>query len=181
MLDTTNRWRPSAPVPHVEPPKLIALLKTVRRNPLETWTRTHFEEPVVINRVAFGEVAVVSAPAAIRHVLVDNVANYRKDNLQRRMLASLSSGILTAEGDDWAAQRRMFAPIFTAKTVKRFAPAMMDAVAALRERWRNGYGQAPDGLAAAPDHAAAGRGPPHAGAQKSAANIENGQGRQWRR
>ena len=84
-------------MPHVEPLKLIALLKTVRRNPLEAWTRAHFEEPVVINRVAFGEVAVVSAPAAIRHVLVDNVANYRKDNLQRRMLASLSSGILTAE------------------------------------------------------------------------------------
>ena len=144
MLDTTNRWRPPAPVPHVEPLKLIPLLKTASRNPLEAWTQAHFEEPVVINRLAFGEVAVVSDPAAIRHVLVDNVSNYRKDSLQRRMLSSLSNGILTAEGDEWAAQRRTFAPIFTAKTVKSFAPAMMDAVDVLCERWRNSDDQVID-------------------------------------
>ncbi len=141
MLDITSRWRPPAPVPHVQPLRLIALLKTLSSNPLEAWTQAHFDEPVVKTSLAFGEVAVVSAPAAIRHVLVDNVSNYRKDNLQRRMLSSLSNGILTAEGDEWATQRRMFAPIFTSKTVKSFAPAMMQAVDALCERWINSEDQ----------------------------------------
>jgi hypothetical protein len=85
VLDITSRWRPPAPVPHAEPLRLIALLKTLRSNPLEAWTQAHFDEPIVKTSLAFGEVAVVSAPAAIRHVLADNVSNYRKDNLQRRM------------------------------------------------------------------------------------------------
>jgi len=144
VLDITSRWRPPAPVPHAEPLRLIALLKTLRSNPLEAWTQAHFDEPIVKTSLAFGEVAVVSAPAAIRHVLVDNVSNYRKDNLQRRMLSSLSNGILTAEGDEWAAQRRMFAPIFTSKTVKSFAPAMMEAVDALCERWNDSKDQVID-------------------------------------
>jgi cytochrome P450 len=144
VLNTKSRWRPPAPVPHVKPLKLLALLKTLSSNPLEAWTQAHFDEPIVKTSLAFGEVAVVSSPAAIRHVLVDNVSNYRKDSLQRRMLSSLSNGILTAEGDEWAAQRRMFAPIFTARTVKSFAPAMMEAVDALCERWSDSEDQVID-------------------------------------
>ena len=45
-------------------------------------------------------------PAAIRRVLLDNAANYQKDNLQRRVLsAGLGEGLLSAEGDRWRAQR----------------------------------------------------------------------------
>ena len=144
MLDITSRWRPPAPVPHSEPLKLIALLKTLSSNPLEAWTEAHFDEPIVKTSMAFGEVAIVSAPAAIRHVLVDNISNYRKDGLQRRMLVALGNGILTAEGDEWAVQRRTFAPIFIAKSIKSFAPVMTDAVGALCERWRSEDGRVID-------------------------------------
>ena len=43
-----------------------------------------------------GERAVVSEPAAVRRVFLDNVANYRKDELQLRVLRpGLGSGLLT--------------------------------------------------------------------------------------
>jgi cytochrome P450 len=128
--------RPPAPVAHAEALGLFNLLKALWNNPLEAWTQHHFERPVVVSKLAFGEVAVVSDPAAIYHVLVRNVENYRKDAFQRRMLAILANGLLAAEGGQWRTQRRTFAPIFAPKSVTNFAPAMAGAVDALIKRWR---------------------------------------------
>ena len=45
---------------------------------------------------------LVNDPPAIRHVLLDNAANYRKDAFQRRVLsAGLGDGLLSAEGEQW--------------------------------------------------------------------------------
>ena len=87
--------------------------------------RAHFEKPILVGRRVLGEMAVVSEPAAIRRVLLDNVTNYRKDDLQRRVLSpGLGDGLLTAEGKQWRAQRRTVAPMFTPRTVLSFAPQM---------------------------------------------------------
>ena len=56
------------------------------RNPLEVWSRPHFEKPVLIGKSFMGVRAVVNDPAAVRRVFLDNVANYRKDALQLRVL-----------------------------------------------------------------------------------------------
>jgi len=136
-LETRGGFRPPAPVPRAETLGLIALLKALRNNPLEAWTRAHFEKPVVTGGLAFGEVAVISEPGAIRRVLLDNVGNYRKDSLQRRMLSAvLNNGLLTAEAEQWRAQRRTLAPMFAKRCVMSFAPAMLRAAEALVERWR---------------------------------------------
>jgi len=77
-------------------------------------------------------------PAAIRRVLLDNAANYRKDHLQRRVLsAGLNEGLLSAEGEQWRLQRRVLAPIFARKSVLDFTSAMMEAAEALLNRWRS--------------------------------------------
>jgi cytochrome P450 len=79
---------------------------------------------------------LVHEPSAIRRVLLDNAANYRKDALQQRVLsAGLGYGLLSAEDDQWRVQRRTLAPMFSSKTVASFAPAMMQAAQALVERW----------------------------------------------
>jgi cytochrome P450 len=114
----------------------MALLKTLKNNPIECWTQAHFEEPIVIGGFPFGRVAVVSEPATIRKVLVENSANYRKSALQRRILSThLRDGLVAAEGEQWQRQRRALAPLFGRKMVMRFAPAMASAAAALVERW----------------------------------------------
>ena len=53
-LDTRASLRPPAPVPRAEPLGPIALLKALRNNPLETWTRAHFEEPIVTGGLLIG-------------------------------------------------------------------------------------------------------------------------------
>jgi cytochrome P450 len=134
----TQGFRPPAPEPRAESLSAIALLRVLRDNPLEAWTRAHFESTVVIARLPFGQVAVISDPGAIRRVLLDNCANYRKDTLQRRIVsAGLSNGLLTAEDEQWRFQRRTLAPLFARKTVQGFAPAMLQVADDLVARWRS--------------------------------------------
>jgi cytochrome P450 len=131
------RFVPPAPRPLDRPPDLFAFLKGARTNPLTTWTAEHFEAPIVAARGVLGRITVMSDPAAIRHVLVENAKNYRKDDLQRRVLApGLGNGLLTAEGEEWRRQRRAMASLFTPKTVAGFAVPMDEAAKRLVRRWR---------------------------------------------
>ena len=127
---------PPAPRPREEQMRPIAFLRTLRRNPIETWTQAHFERPILTGRGLLGIGAVINHPPSIRRVLLDNAANYRKDALQKRVLApGLHDGLLTAEGDVWRAQRRAIAPIFTPRIVHAFAAAMVRNADALAGRW----------------------------------------------
>lgn len=144
VLQHPARWRPPAPQPRAEPLGAMALLGALWRNPLEAWSRRHFEEPMVTANLAIGRATVVSAPLAVRRVLLDNAANYQKDTLQRRMMsAALSNGLLMAEAEQWRIQRRTLAPMFARKTLIGFAPAMVQAATRLVEFWQ----QHPDGTA----------------------------------
>ncbi len=116
-------FHPPAPVPQRAPLGPFAMLATLRRNPIESWTQAHFEHFILSGRTILGHAAVVSAPSAIRQILVDNADNYRKDALQRRILApGLGDGLLTAQGEQWRTQRRATAPLFSAKNMLSFAP-----------------------------------------------------------
>jgi cytochrome P450 len=128
--------RPPAPRPRDAPLGTFATLRVLRRNPIETWTKAHFEWPILVGPTVLGTIAVVNDPAAIRRVLVDNAANYRKDALQKRVLGpGLSEGLLEAEGGDWRVQRRTLAPLFTPKTISSFARATAAAAEDLIARW----------------------------------------------
>lgn len=127
---------PPAPRPQPRPLKPLALLRTLKRNPLECWAMQHFEEPIVAGGLPIGHALLVHEPGAIRHILLDNATNYRKDHLQRRVLsAGLSEGLLSAEGEQWRLQRRVLAPMFARKTVMDFRSAMMAAAVLLISRW----------------------------------------------
>ena len=130
------RITPPAPVPREEQLRPPAFLRVLRRNPIETWTKAHFERPILTGRGLLGIGAVVSHPPSIRRVLLDNVANYKKDALQKRVLApGLSDGLLTVEGDAWRVQRRAIAPIFTPRLVGSFAAPMKRVADKLVDRW----------------------------------------------
>ncbi len=145
MLDISAEISPPAPVPRERALGPISLLRVLANNPLEAWTSAHFEQPIVISGLSIGRVAVVSDPAAIRHVLFDNCENYQKDWLQRRVLsAGLIGGLLTAEGHNWRTQRRALAPLFARKTVMNFSAAMLDVANRLAERLAQREGEVVD-------------------------------------
>src|SRR6516164_8182374 len=112
LVSHPGGWRPPAPQPRVSPLGPIALIGALWKNPLEAWTHAHFEQPMVTANLAMGQATVVSAPVAVRRVLLDNAANYQKDTLQRRMMsAALSNGLLMAEGEQWGAVRDVAADV----------------------------------------------------------------------
>jgi cytochrome P450 len=130
-------FRPPAPIPRRTAPDMFDFLAALRTNPLTTWTEDHFEHLILAGEGALGRVTVVHDPAAIRHILVDNAGNYRKDDLQRRVLApGLGNGLLTAEGEEWRLQRRTLAPLFSPRRVAGFVPPMIEAAERLVRRWR---------------------------------------------
>ncbi len=127
---------PPAPKPQPDKLGLIALLRTLKRNPLECWATQHFEEPIVSGGLPIGHVLLVHEPESVRRVLLDNAANYLKDRFQRRVLsAGLSEGLLSAEGEQWRIQRKVVAPIFARKRVVEFSSAMVGAADDLVRRW----------------------------------------------
>jgi cytochrome P450 len=129
-------YRPPAPQPQARPLRAVALLRTLKRNPLECWAAPHFEQPIVAGGLPIGHVLLVHEPGAIRRVLLENAANYRKDRLQRRVLsAGLNDGLLSVEGEQWRKQRRVLAPMFARRTVMDFTAAMMGAAETMIERW----------------------------------------------
>jgi cytochrome P450 len=139
-LSENSSLRPPAPVPQAGWPGFLSFLRTLWNNPIEAWTSEHFERKMVMMRLPFGEVAVINDPVAIRRVLDGNRDNYPKDAFQKRMLAVLSNGLLTAEDDQWRMQRRALAPVLALRNVRRFVPVMLRTVGDLVERWRSHEG-----------------------------------------
>jgi cytochrome P450 len=112
-------------------------MRTLRSNALECWTKAHFEEPIVLGGFPFAKVAVVSEPAAVRQILVDDKATYRKSTLERRVLSvRLRNGLVAVDGEQWQRLRRTLAPLFARKTIAGFAPIMAQTTLALLERWQ---------------------------------------------
>src|SRR5829696_3988050 len=142
MQTDLTLFRPPAPPPLREPLGTFEFLRRVRANPLATWADEHFSEAIVAGEGVLGRITVASDPAAIKHVLVDNAANYRKDDLQKRVLApGLGKGLLTVEGEEWKLQRRTLAPLFSPRHVAGFFPAMAAAGERLVRRWRRHDGR----------------------------------------
>ncbi|MFL6814490.1 MAG: cytochrome P450 [Bradyrhizobium sp.] len=136
---------PPAPIPHRSPLGPLALAKALWRNPLEAWAETHFSEPIVTTSLGRRQVLLVNDPAAIRHVFLDNAANFGREPLQRRIMSSaLRNGLLMADGSQWERQRRMLGPLFTRKSIKRFAVPVEQAAQSLVHRWRQSRNQVVD-------------------------------------
>jgi cytochrome P450 len=135
--EVAGPYLPPAPNPPETRLPLLQLLAKLRQNPLECWSAEFFREPIARVRLPFTEAVLVHDPSAIKHVLVDNAANYRKDPIQRRILSSgLEAGLLSVEGERWEVQRRTLAPLFARRTVTSFTKAMLTAADLLSERWQ---------------------------------------------
>jgi len=100
--------------------------------------RAAYASPIVRQRTLLGPMLWLNDPDAIRHVLVDQAANYPRTELERQFLVSmLGEGLLGIEGDTWRAHRRIMAPSFDPRSVASYAPTMAGAAAAFAARWED--------------------------------------------
>ena len=135
-LPLRERRRPAAPQPPQGKIGWVALYRGLRTNPITTWGEQAYEQPILADSGIMGPFVIVNRPDAIRHVFLDNAANYPKDAFQLEKLGpALGRGLLTSEREEWRFQRRTVAPLFQPSAVAAYLPVMADAVAAMLARW----------------------------------------------
>jgi cytochrome P450 len=95
-----------------------------RRNVLEIIPALAYRQPIVSGEM-LTRWHMLADPAGYRRVMSDNLANYPKSEIMRRMLRpAIGDSLFNAEGADWRWQRRAVAPVFTHRNVVALAPAM---------------------------------------------------------
>lgn len=129
-------FTPPAPVPRsrlLTPPEVIWV---ALRNPLELWGRRAYTQPWMLTKFFRERTIVANHPGLIRHLLVDNVSNYRMSEVRQLVLRPiLNDGLLTAEGEVWKRCRKAMAPVFTPRHSRGFAGQMLAATEEFVERY----------------------------------------------
>ena len=111
--DTIERIRPPAPLPRPGALGPIALYRALRKNAITAWREEAYEDSYIVGRNRLGGFVLLNDPDLIRYVLIDNAANYPKDDLQlEKLTPATGRGLLTAGEESWRLQRRTVAPLF---------------------------------------------------------------------
>jgi len=137
------RFRPPAPEPVTADLPWYRLIASFRTNALPTWTQRAYEEPIVPRRV-FGRTSLlISAPEAIRDVLIDRHEKFGRTPASIRILQPVvGNGLLLSDGEAWRHQRRTLAPAFTPRAVDLLVPHILasvrETIADLEVRSRRG-------------------------------------------
>ncbi|MEI9993394.1 MAG: cytochrome P450 [Rhizomicrobium sp.] len=115
---------------------LLAQIFHRSANEFEDIPRAAFEKPVWDWKGVFGHQFVVSDPAGVKRVLLDNVANYPKTEMETKTLGAIvGEGLLVSQGDKWKSHRRLMAPSFDFKSIVAYAPAMVTSAGHMADGW----------------------------------------------
>lgn len=119
---------PPAPTPPERDLPLRQALRVLRDNALAAWPDRAYDEDMLVSAFFGRKSVILNHPDAIRHVLVDNAANYQRTPASIRILRPiLGNGVLLNEGERWRHARRLFAPAFRPEAVRRTADRMAEA------------------------------------------------------
>jgi cytochrome P450 len=125
-----------APALHRGRMPLFEFFRTLRDNMVATYAEEAYERDVIETKI-FGRCRfLVNEPGAIKHVLLDNAANYRKTEITRRILEpGLGRGLITSEGETWRRHRRTMSPAFDHRSIVSYASIMTGAAQELLADW----------------------------------------------
>jgi cytochrome P450 len=122
--------------PPLKPASFLAIVRSTKRNPFEIIPLAAFEQPVYLSKWLLGAVLIVSDPEGVRRVLLDNVANYPKEELGDEFFSAMfGEGLLSAPSAKWRTHRKVMAPSFGTRTVESYAPAMVETAVAFAKLW----------------------------------------------
>ena len=94
------------------------------------------EQPVYLAKSVLGNVLMVNDPEGVRRILLDNVANYPKNDLEIDFFSAMfGEGLLSAPHAKWRTHRKVMAPSFGTRTVESYAPAMVETTVAFAQHW----------------------------------------------
>ncbi len=126
----------AGPVPPEKPLSLFKLMRVSRENGVAGVPAAAYREPIYELKSALGSMYIMSDPAGVKRVLLDNVNNYPKEPQGSQiMAAAFGEGLLTSSGDKWRKHRRIMAPSFDHRSVAACAPAMVETTTRFLKKW----------------------------------------------
>ena len=122
--------------PPLKAASFLATLRSTKGNPFEISPLQAYEQPFYLSKWVLGSVLMVNDPEGVRRVLLDNVANYPKEELGDEFFTAMfGEGLLSAPGSKWRTHRKVMAPSFGTRTVESYAPAMIETTVAFAKHW----------------------------------------------
>jgi cytochrome P450 len=119
-----------------KPLPFFKAIEVAKQNGLATVPRMAYRELFWQSRSFFANMLLVSDPAGVKQMLLDNVANYPKAEMERDILgAAFGEGLLVSEGEKWRSHRRIMSPAFDFKSLVSYTPAMTERAVAFAEGW----------------------------------------------
>jgi cytochrome P450 len=113
------------------------MLFDVRRDRLGLVTSIRREFGDIVRfRMASRTLHLISRPDYVRHILVDNHANYCKGVGLSQAKRWLGEGLVTSEGATWARQRRLVYPSFQSSQLASFGDVVTACTADAMASWR---------------------------------------------
>ncbi|MDQ7070078.1 MAG: cytochrome P450 [Rhodobacterales bacterium] len=107
-----------------EPWGIWKSLNAARRNVLSIIPDVATRQPMVSGKTG-KRWHMVMDPGAIRHILLENLADYPKSDVTKNLLRpAIGESMFIAEGAHWRWQRRAAAPVFSHRNVAALAPVM---------------------------------------------------------
>ena len=92
---------------------LLGLLPRIRKDPIGLLLEARDLGDAVPLDLGIRAGVLVNHPDLVKKVLQDNRSNYPKSILYEKMRPAFGNGLLLAEGDFWAVQRRLIQPAFS--------------------------------------------------------------------
>ena len=125
-----------APIPRQRRLSFFQFVRALRESAIDSFAQEAYERDILERNMFGRKLFVVNDPAAIKHVLIDNAANYRKTEITRRILEpGLGKGLITSEGETWRAHRRTMSPSFDIRSIAAYTPVMTTAAEELLAQW----------------------------------------------
>lgn len=128
--------RLAVPTVPERPLSLFQFLRVLRDNSLATYRTEAYTADILDRRLLWKRTFFVNEPGAIKHILLDNAANYHKTEITRRLLEpGLGRGLLTSEDETWRHHRRIMAPAFDHRSIVAYSPIMTEEALRLLADW----------------------------------------------
>jgi cytochrome P450 len=125
-----------APIPRRRSLSFFGFVRALRNSAIESFAQEAYERDIIERKLLGRSLFVVNEPGAIKHVLIDNAANYQKTEITRRILEpGLGKGLITSEGETWRAHRRTMSPAFDIRSIAAYTPVMTGAAEELLAQW----------------------------------------------
>src|SRR6202051_2013038 len=125
-----------APTPRRGRMPVFEFFRTLRDNMIATYAEEAYEHDIVERKMFGRRRFLINDPAMIKHVLLDNAANYQKTEITRRILEpGLGKGLITSEGETWRQHRRTMSPAFDHRSIASYTPVMTGAAEQLLAEW----------------------------------------------